>query len=583
LERRLAAILAADVVGYTRLMGVDEAGTFQRLIELRQHVLEPLIAEHRGRVVKLMGDGILAEFASVIDAVNCAVAWQSGLAEEDLRFRIGVNLGDVIIEGGDIYGDGVNVATRIEGLADPGGICLSAKVYEEVKNKLDLAFDDLGRREVKNITEAVHVYRIAINAPVSRSTFDPHRHLALPDGPSIAVLPFENMSDSSDDEYFADGITDEITLVLARHRWLRVVSRHSSFVFKGRPGDARETAQALGARYLLGGSVRRAASLVRIGVELVNGSDGTQLWTERHERQLEDVFRVQDEIAQRVAAVVEPQIEKVELKRSVSQKPANLDAWDHYYRGMAKLYLFTQQGNAQAREIFSQAIDLDPTYSQPFVGIAYSHQVDILMGHTKLRDDSINSLFEAARRAIALDESDSMAHVMLGFACRWAREHDIAISEAERAVKLNPSNSFAYILLGNVLDLSGQPSEGIAEIEKGLQLNPLDPRMHLTLAVLARAHLNARRYEEAARYARQSINLRPNHPGAYAILAVALSYLGNVQDARKAVGDCERVRPGYIQTWANQQRYRNPVDNQHFVEGLQKAGALRQNHPDKLS
>ena len=578
MERRLTAILVADVVGYTSLMEADEDGTLQNLIELRRNVLEPLISEHRGRIVKLVGDGILAEFASVVDAVNCAVAWQSDTRERDLQFRIGVNLGDVIVEADDLYGDGVNVAARLETLAEPGGICVSAKVCEEVRNKLDLGFKDLGRRQVKNLAQAIHVYRIVIEAPATRPSFYRHRQIASQEGPSIAVLPFENVSSYSDDEYFADGITDEITHLLSKHRWLRVVSRHSSFLFKGRTCDSREVAQALGVRYLLSGRVRRAASIVRIGIELVNGTDGSQLWTGRHERQLDDVFQVQDDIAKRVAAVVEPEIEKFELKQSVSRKPVNSDARDHYYRGLAKLYLFTQHGNNEARIYFSRAIDQDPTYCQPYVGIAYSHQVDILMGYTKDRKASIENLFEAARRAIALDESESTAHVMLGFACRWALEHDTALSEARRAIELNPSNSFAYILLGNILDLSERPREGITEIKKGMQLNPLDPRMHLTLAVLARVYLNARCYAQAARYARQSINHRPNHPGAYAILAVALAHQGNVRDARLEVGDCERVRPGYIQSWANQKRYINSTDNQHLIQGLEKTDALRGNH-----
>ncbi len=410
------------------------------------------------------------------------------------------------------------------------------------------------------------------NQQPDASTAAEEMPLTLPAKPAIAVLPFENMSRDPEQEYFADGMTEDIITALAAWRSFPVIARNSTFAYKGKSPDVRKVASDLGARYVLEGSVRRADKRLRITVQLIDAATGHHILAERFDRDLGDIFDLQDEIAQRIAARVQPQLEQAEQKRSAAKKPKSLDAWDFYQRGMALLYQFTKEGNVQARKMFARSIELEPTYSQPHVGLAYSHQLDILMEFTDAREDSLDKLFKTARQAVALDDSDSMAHVMLCFACRWAGKHDIAIAEAEKAVELNPSNAFAHFHLGNVLDLAGNPEEGIANMEKGLKLNPRDPRMHFLMSVMARAHFNAHCYEDAVEWARRSIHNRPDHPRAHTILAISLAHLDRQVEARAALDECEDVRPGFAKRWALLRQYRKPADNEHILEGLRKAG-----------
>ena len=355
-------------------------------------------------------------------------------------------------------------------------------------------------------------------------------------------------------------------------RTFPVIARNSVFTYKGKAVKVQQVAKDLGVRYVLEGSVRKGGNRVRITAQLIDARTGHHLWSEKFDRDLDDIFEVQDEITQLIAAIVDPELSRAEGKRSATKKPKSLDARDCYQRGMSLLYEHTKEGNNQARQMFAQAIKIDPTYATPFVGLAYSHQLDILMEYTESREDSIDELFKAARQAIALDDMDSMAHVMMCFACRWARKHDLAISEAKKAVELNPSNAVAHIHLGNMLDLAGHPNEGIANMTKGLQLNPQDPRMNLILSLLARAYLNARRYEDAMEWASKSIHHRPDDPRAPAVLAISLAHLGQREEAHAALDACERVRPGFAERWAFLREYRNSADNEHILEGLRKAG-----------
>ena len=572
-QRRLAAILAADVAGYSRLMGKDEEGTLATLKAYRE-VIDGLIAGHEGRVFGSAGDSVIAEFASAVEAVRCAVNIQRDLEERNadlpddhrMRFRIGINLGDVMVDGNNLLGDGVNIAARVEGLAEPGGICISGAVFQQVKKRLDLAYEDLGEREVKNIAEPVSIYLVRIAKPVSPPS------PALPNTPpSIAVLPFENMSGDPEQEYFADGLTEDIITALSLWRSFPVIARHSTFTYKGKSVRVQQVAEELGARYVLEGGVRKAGRRVRITAQLIDAETGHHVWAQKFDRDLEDIFAIQDEVTQRIVAIVEPELERAEQKRSVAKKPTDLDAWDNYQRGMAFLYQYTKKGNRRARKMFARATKLDPSYSQPFIGLAYSHQLDILNEYTESREHSIDKLFGAARQAIALDDKNSMAHLMLGFACRWARKHDMAIAEAEKAVELNPSNAFALFHLGNVLDFGGNPDEGIKAIKKGFQLNSRGPRIHYDMSLLARAHLNARRYEDAVEWARKAIHHLPDHARAHAILAIGLAHLGRLAEARVALDECERVGPGFAKRWALLRQYRNPADNEHILEGLRKA------------
>ncbi|MCH7777566.1 MAG: tetratricopeptide repeat protein [Gemmatimonadetes bacterium] len=577
--RKLTTILAADVEGYTRLMRADEEATLKTLDEYRQ-IIDGLIARHDGRVFSTGGDSVLAEFASAVEAVRCAISCQEEISSRNaeladdrkLKFRIGINVGDVMIREGDLFGDGVNVAARLEGLAEAGGVCISSSVFEQIKYKLSLGFEDMGPQEVKNIAEPISVYRVKLEQrdtaviPVSEEAEAHWSRSAL------AVLPFANLSGDPEQEYFSDGLTDDIITALSAWRTFPVIARNSVFTYKGKAVKVQQVAKDLGVRYVLEGSVRKGGNRVRITAQLIDARTGHHLWSEKFDRDLDDIFEVQDEITQLIAAIVDPELSRAEGKRSATKKPKSLDARDCYQRGMSLLYEHTKEGNNQARQMFAQAIKIDPTYATPFVGLAYSHQLDILMEYTESREDSIDELFKAARQAIALDDMDSMAHVMMCFACRWVGKHDLAISEAKEAVELNPSNAVAHIHLGNILDLAGHPNEGISNMEKGLQLNPRDPRYHFLMSVLARAHLNARRYKDAVEWASKSIHRRPDHPRAHAILAISLAHLGQREEARAALDACERVRPGFAERWAFLRQYRNSADNEHILEGLRKAG-----------
>jgi adenylate cyclase len=578
-KRKLTTILAADVEGYTRLMRADEEATLKTLGEYRE-IIDGLIARHDGRVFSTGGDSVLVDFGSAVEAVRCAISCQEEFSgrnaelpdDRKLNFRIGVNVGDVMVQDGDLFGDGVNVAARLEGLAEAGGVCISGSVFEQIKHKLSLAFEDMGHQEVKNIAEPIHVYQIKLEQRDRAVTPAPEKAESRMSRPALAVLPFANLSGDPEQEYFSDGLTEDIITALSAWRTFPVIARNSVFTYKGKTVKVQQVAEDLGARYVLEGSVRKGGNRVRITAQLVDASTGHHLWAEKFDRNLDDIFEVQDEITQHIVAIVEPELERVEQKRSATKKPTDLDAWDNYQRGMALLYQFTKEGNRQARNMFARATKLDPSYCQPIIGLAYSHQLDILMEYTDSREDSIDKLFEAAQQALALDDKDSMSHMMLCFACRWARKYDMAINEANKAVELNPSNTIAHVHLGNVLDLAGHPDEGISNMKKWFQFNPRDPRIHFLFSLLARAYLNARRYKDAVEWANKAIHHRPDYPRAHAVLAISLAHLGQQEEARAALDACERVRPGFAERWALLRQYRNSADNEHILEGLRKAG-----------
>ena len=574
-ERRLAAIMSADVAGYSRLMGKDETGTLSALKALRKDVFAPQVTAHKGRVVKLMGDGALVEFPSIVNAVDCAIAVQRALAEratdEAIRLRIGINLGDIIIEGCDIYGDGVNVAARIQEVAEPGGVALSAAAHDQVAGKVGAAFEDVGEHELKNIDKLVRVWRWSDGgaAPVGNAA-----PLPLPDKPSLAVLPFVNMSGDPEQEYFADGLTEDIITALSLWRSFPVIARNSTFAYKNRASDIRLVASELGARYVLEGSVRTGGTRVRITAQLIDAENGHHVWAEKYDRKLEDIFELQDEISERIVATLSPELERAEQKRSATKAPTSLSAWDYYQRGMALIYESSKQGNAQAREMFGRALELDPSYSQAHSGLSFSHTRDLLLEVSDRRDESMAAALGACRRAIELDETDAFAHIMLAVASMWPGEFDLAIAEAERAVDLNPNSAFAHLILGTSLDNAGRSDEGVAEIEKSLRLNPKDPQAHIFINTLARSHLNSRNYEEAVVCARKAISVRSNFPHAYYILASALGHLGRLEEARKAIADCERLQHGFVemsrtrfpwtQNWLNRSVQGGPEHDRQF-------------------
>jgi len=580
-KRRLAAIFAADVVGYSRLMGEDEVGTLAALKAHRAALIDPKIAEHQGRIVKTTGDGMLVEFTSVVEAVACAVAIQRGMAErnapmaQDRRIvlRIGINLGDVIVEGEDIYGDGVNVAARLEGLAEPGGIYVSGDVYRQVHNKLDLGFEDLGEREVKNIAEPVRVYRLEAGATRASEPAEATGG-AMMARPAVAVLPFTNMSGDPEQEYFSDGLTEDLITALTAWRSFPVIARNSTFTYKNRAVDVKQVARDLGARYVVEGSVRKTGNRVRISAQFIDGETGHHVWAEKYDRQLDDIFVLQDEISQRITGTIVPALAQAELKRSAAKRPADLTAWDYYLRGMAFIHEFTKAGNAKARRMFERAMEVDRDYSEAYTGLSLSHHRDVLLQCSDDRERSIAKALDAARRAVALDGASFAAHQVLSTAYIWRNEHDLALAEARLAVELNPNDAISLHALGNKSDLAGDP-EGIPRMIRAQQLNPQDPERHAHLSFLARAHVNAHQYERALESARLAIQRRPDYPHAHYILAIALAHLGEAQRAQAELEECERLHPGFLASRADWRPYTDEESNRHLREGLRKAG-----HPD---
>ena len=579
MERRLAAILFADVVGYSRLMSQDEIGTLGALKAIQAEVLSPKVADYHGRIVKYLGDGALVEFASVVNAVGCAMAVQQAIAErnegepknQSLALRIGVNLGDVIADEDDIHGDGVNIAARLEGLAKPGGICISGKVHEEVAARLGLACDDLGEQEFKNIDRPVRVYRVrqAEADPVGQS-----HPLSLPDKPSIVVLPFDNMSERPDQDYFADGITDDIIARLARISQLFVIARNTAFTYKGRAVDMRTVAGELGVRYVLEGSVRRAGTRIRIGAQLIDGTTGHHLWAERYERALDDIFALQDDLTDSIVAAIEPELSSAEQERARRKPPHNLDAWDYYHRGLWHMNRGDKEENTEALKQFDCALALDPEFASVHAEAANVRFNDIIDGYTEITPDIVQAGREAAARAVALDDRNSVAHLAMGKALLLECRHDAAIAELEMAVSLNPSSARALYGLGFALIFAGRTDDAVQALQTAIRLSPHDPDMASFLEMLAWAHLQARNYEAAADYATRAARKPGNEWWIDATEAAALGHLGRLDGAHAALALARSKNPDISPAYIRKRVYYDlfPENLEHYIDGLRKAG-----------
>ena len=579
MERRLAAILSADVVGYSRLMETDEAGALAALNAHRQDVVEPKIFDHHGRIVKLMGDGVLVEFASVVDAVNCAVQIQTVTNERRneagndgcVALRIGVHLGDVIVENDDIFGDGVNLSARLQVLAEPGGISISGTAHDMVQGELRRQFSDMGVQRVKNIARPVRVWRWlgsdqrASPAEIVGSVGDPLRKI-----PAIAVLPFVKMSEHDGHDYFSDGLTEDLINALSHWRNFPVIARNSTFTYKGRAVRVQQVAWELGARYVVEGSVRREGQRLRITVQLIDAESGHHVWSERYDRLLQDIFDVQDEIAASVAATLAPELELIELRKSTTKRTEDLSAWDFYVRGMAQFHRETCDAHAQAREMFEQALACDPNYAEAWARLGWTHVRDFALGCSSQPDHALAKGFETARRAVELDEASAVAHMCLGTAHIWAEELDLGLSEAERALELNPSYAHAAMAVGNRLDLIGRTAQGIAQMERGLQLNPCDPSRWKYMLYLARAHTSLGEHDLALSWARRAIALRPNDPAVHFRLSVCLANLGNVTEACRTLNKCEELQPGYTVAHASWRPYPDRERNEIMFAGLRR-------------
>jgi adenylate cyclase len=582
--RRLAAILAADVAGYSRLIGVDEEGTLNRLTSIRAEIVDPKVAEHRGRIVKTTGDGMLVEFASVVDALRCGTEWQRGMAEHNtvvpsddrIEFRIGINVGDVVVEDGDIFGDGVNVAARLESLADPGGICVSARVQEDAAGRLDLTFEDLGEQALKNIARSVRVYRVRLATGETTPKATPavsQPVLALPDKPSIAVLPFQNMSNDPEQEFFADGIAEDIITALSRYPSLFVIARNSCFTYKGRAVDVKQVGRELGVRYVLEGSLRKSANRIRVTAQLVEAETGNHVWAERYDRDLTEIFAVQDEITQAVTIAIAPAIAQAEQQRAMRKPPDSLDAWAAYQRGLWHLGKSNANDIALAEKFFQQAIDCDPNFGGGYGGLAMAY----ILGATQFQIRAVSEVLPLVetvlRQALALDAGDAIARSRLAVMFLFRGESDAALIEAERTLALSPNLSIAHSTRGVALLLKGERKEGLAALEASIRLDPRDPLVALRRSQVALGLYFSRDYEAAADAGRRTAQDYPDFPTTYRYLAAALGQLGRIEEAKAALDKAISLAPVSFDMYVrNRVPWMRAEDHDHMVEGLRKAG-----------
>jgi len=573
-NRRLAAILAADVAGYSRLMGADEEGTHERLKALRRGLLDPKITEHRGRIVKTTGDGLLVEFASVVDAVRCAVAVQQAMperntgvgAESRIEFRIGINLGDVIVEGDDIYGDGVNIAARIEALADPGGVFVSNTVHDQVRDRLPFGFDDLGEQQVKNIARPVRVYRVR-DTDKSASALAP-TVLPLPDKPSIAVLPFANISGDPEQEYFADGMVEEIITALSRVRWLFVIARNSSFTYKGHAVGVNQIGRELGVRYVLEGSVRKAGNRVRITAQLVEAESGAQLWADRFEGSLEDVFQLQDDVAVSVAGVIEPALQAAEARRSAKRPTRDLTAYDLFLRALAVGSSRSKAGITRALDFSEQAIGRDPHYGSALGYAASCRVVMDVNGWTEELGQNRRAAIGCAERALESAGDDPVTLVLAAHALAYFGENfDAVIGLVDRALAFNPSFSRGWLMSARIRIWAGQLDLAIAHAGRAIRLSPRDrPGDHLFLVGLA--HFLSRRFEDAMPKLIAAVQHLPNAPEYHRALASCYAHMGRLEEARSVIERLRTISPIVV---PELNQFRNAEHRELFLSGLRLA------------
>jgi TolB-like protein len=590
-ERRLAAILAADVVGYSRLVEEDEAATLAALKSLRQQVIDPLLAEHKGRIVKLMGDGALVEFGSVVDAVACAVAVQRAVAEHQadvpvkrrIVFRIGINLGDVVVEGEDLLGDGVNIAARLEQLCEPGGMVVSGTAYDHLAGKLACDLEELGLQHLKNIARPVRAYRAVMGAhpTVSRPATP-----ALPDKPAIAVLPFDNMSGDPEQAYFSDGITEDIITELSRFRELLVIARNSSFAFRGKAQDVREVGRALGAGYVVEGSVRRAGDWVRITAQLIEATSGAHLWAERYDRPLQDVFAIQDEVARGIVATVAVRVLDETEAAARRRPPQDVCAYDLFLQGYKLSDTFTPEAQARARELFERARKLDPTLARAYTGLAFNHLIraqDKGFGWPPAEDPDRAEALRLAEQALTLDPHDPRVHFCLGYICLTRRDFDRAERHLDLARAMNPNDAHFQIIWAWARACLGEPERGLPAAELAMRLNPRHPRYYEHY--LSRILFLARRHTEAAAILERHTAEAPlQHPRDLAWLAAAYGHLRRTEEARRCGGlFAEAVQQGWCGdpaaglvervSWLVDNSYlRRPEDVTHLREGMRQAG-----------
>lgn len=582
-QRRLAAIVMADLVGYSRLVEADEDGAISSMKLLMSDVVEPELRKYRGKAVRYTGDGFLAIFDSVVDAANCALEVQAAMNQQnsdvpDARrfdFRMGIELGDVIVTGNEYHGRGINIAARLESLAKPGSVYVSGLVRLSLQSSRDYAFDDLGEHKLKNMAEPVSVYRLHVadkNVP-SHGAVSQAPWSTIEDKPSIAVLAFDNLGARDEDEHFADGIAEDILSALSKFHWCFVIARNSSFAYRRRPTDAKLIGAELGVRYLLEGSVRRAGGRVRISTQLIEAATGYHVWAERFDKEVEDIFVVQDQITESVIAAVAPEFLAAEMLRAKRKTTPHLDAWELVMRAHWHLAKFDARHSAEAKGYLEKAIALHPSSGFAYSDLALCHVFDVVFGWSESIPDSVRKAAEAAAIAIEIDSRDARAHTALGAVALVSHRHDEAIEEFERAIELNPNEATAYGALGNALAVSGRSAEAIERLDHAIRLSPRDPFIVVALVSKATAAFIVADYQAAIRSAREAIRENASYPGGYRVLAAALALSGEIEQAREVGARLLELMPGLNLAQAETRlHFKDPADKKRFLNGLEKAG-----------
>ncbi len=574
--RKLRAIFSADVKGYSILMADDEVATIQTLKKYR-NIMSACIEQHEGRVVDAVGDNLLAEFDSAVDAVQCAVEVQKELKVQNqelpedkrLEFRIGINIGDVIQDGGRLFGDGVNVAARIEGLADAGGICVSRSTYDQIKNKLKLSYDYLGEHEVKNIKEPVRVYKVLLESDLPAPLVD--EPLELPDKPSIAVLAFDNLSGDPGQEYFSDGLTEQIINGLCKVSNLFVIARNSSFAYKGKSVNVQQVGKELGVRYILEGSVQKAGDRVRITAQLIDATTGYHLWSENYDRDLSDIFALQDEITLKIIDALHIKLTWGEQARLWEGTITNIQAFDKFVRGQDCLFRNNEKDNKQARYFFKEAINIDKGSTLAHIMLGYTHLFDLLYGWSKSPIESFEHAEKNVEKALALNDSIDLAHSLLGWIYLFKRQHDEAIKAGERAIELNPNGAEAHALLAVILVFSDKIELAIKLLKRAFRLNPI-PQPYF-YGILAMAYRINGQYEKAIEVCEKTLSGNPDQITPYLTLAASYSSLNRAEEARKAAEEILRISPGFsLEYYANTLPFKNQEESDKLINSLRKAG-----------
>lgn len=621
-RRKLTAILSADVEGYSRLMGEDEEATVRTITAYRE-VMTTLIQQHSGKVVDSPGDNLLAEFASVVDAVQCAVAVQKEISARNtelpenrkMQFRIGINLGDVIQEGDRIYGDGVNIAARLEGLAEPGGICISKTAFVHIESKLPYGYDFIGDQTVKNISKPVGAYRVLMDPRVTvagklkEEKLTPVRRTPvivgvavvlvlaiavgiwqfymrrpsvkpasvekmaykLPDKPSIAVLPFNNLSGDPEQEYFSDGLTEEIISALSKIPKLFVIARNSTFTYKGKPVKVQQVAEELGVRYVLEGSIRKAGEKIRVTAQLVDALNGHHLWAERYDRNLSDIFAVQDEITKKIITAMQVKLTEGEEVRVAAKGTNNLEAYLKYLQANELINRLNSDSNALGKQFAEEAIALDPEYASAYLILSGAHMMDVWLGTSKSPKQSIGKAMKLSQKAIVLDDTFAEAHGFLGFLYSMTRQHDKALAQGEKAVALNPNSAECHYRLGKILTFAGRWEESIPEYERAIRLNPIPPNKYLWSLGLAYGWTG--QYEEAITWCEKAIRQKPNSFLAHFMLTVVYSLSGRDEEARIQAAEVLRIQPKFsLEKQKKKSTYKKETDREKLFGALRKAG-----------